>query len=151
MPPVEALKTQTNLLPVPNSQLLIKCKSREHKAAVKAREVLTQDKHPFRRLGKLMSRCLSLLWKEAIGVLGAKEIVAMSDILRPIRHWLSNLTDPPPEMEYCWVEFDIRETFPEIQREDVLPALCWVHGQILQRKTTRGALRFLSPRMAHEN
>ena len=32
--------------------------------------------------------------------------------------------------------------FPEIHREDLLPALSWIHEQVVQRKTTRGGLRF---------
>ena len=111
-------KIKTNLLPVPNSQLLVKYKSKEHKAVMKAREVLTQDKHPFRRMGKLIGRCLSLVCKEAIAVMGANGIVAMNDILHPIRAWLSHLHDPPWGHEYRSIEFDIREMFLEIHRED---------------------------------
>ena len=83
--PVPPPKAKNRLLPVPSSQLLVKYKSKERQALMKAREVPTQDKHPYRRLGKLMGRCLSLLWKEAVTVLGSREIVAMSDILHPIR------------------------------------------------------------------
>ena len=127
--PLSALPTpqtqrQTKLYPVPNSQLLVKFKSQEHIAKMKAREVLTQDKHPYRRLGKLMGRCLSLLWKEAVTALHSTEIVAMGDILHPIKRWLSRLADPPPQSQYQWVEFDIKEMFPEIHRNDLLPALC---------------------------
>jgi hypothetical protein len=96
-------RPRAKLLPVPDSQLLVKYKSKEHKATMKAREVLTQDKHPYRRLGKLIGGCLSLLWKEAIAVLDSKEIVAMSDILHPIRAWLSRLTEPPPGTEFRWL------------------------------------------------
>ena len=139
-------RPHTKLLPVPNSQLLVKYKSKEHKAAMKAREVLTQDKHPYRRLGKLIGRCLSILWKEASRVLNSREIVAMSDILHPIREWLSKLTDPPPGTEFRWLEFDIKEMFPEIHRDDLLPALCWIHEQVLQKRKNRGTLRFFISR-----
>ena len=140
--PAPCTRHQTKLYPVPNSQLLVKFKSQERKAKMKAREVLTHDKHPYRCLGKLMGRCLSLLWKEAVAVLRSTEIVAMGDILHPVKKWLSRLADPPPQSQYQWVEFDIKEMFPEIHRNDLLPALCWIHEQLVTNKTTRGTLRF---------
>ena len=140
--PAPCARRQTKLYPVPNSQLLVKFKSQERRAKMKAREVLTQDKHPYRRLGKLMGRCLSLLWKEAVTVLNSNEIVAMGDILHPLKKWLSNLSEPPPQSQYQWVEFDIKEMFPEIHRTDLLPALSWIHEQLVKNKTTRGTLRF---------
>ena len=66
----------------------------------------------------------------------------MSDILHPIREWLSKLTDPPLGTEFRWLEFDIKEMFPELHRDYLLPALCWIHEQVLQKRKNRGALRF---------
>ena len=107
---------------------------------MKAKEVLTQVKHPYKSLSRLKRRCLSLLWKHAMPILQSAEIRAITDILHPVRKWLSLLA--VPRCRYKWIEFGIKRMFPNIHREEILPALCGLHQQVAERKTTRGTLRF---------
>ena len=69
----------------------------------------SQDKDPYKRLNKLMGRCLSVLWKIAISSLHSVEIVGMNDTLHPIRRWLSRLADPPHDFRHKAIERSVCE------------------------------------------
>ena len=110
---------------------------------MKAREVIMYHKHPLRRIAVLVGRCLTMLWREAIRVTGAKELFAMTDVLPFVRSVIKNeQSQREQDVDYWWVEYDLVEMFPNIPREEVLQALQWARDELKSRLTYRGGVRF---------
>jgi|Transcript_41104 hypothetical protein len=128
--------------PAPNSQYLVKYKSHECDVPpiMKGREVVTNAAHALKPLCSLMGRALTQLWKLAIKVLGPREIIAMKDLLGPIRQWVGAIADRTGDFQ--WLELDIKEMFPEIPRDDIIPALIHIHDKIKAQTNTSSSLYF---------
>ena len=91
----------------------------------------------------MCGRALTLLWKEVVSVLAPREIISMSDLLHRVRSWTQQ-ADPGAKWE--WVEYDIKEMFPEIPRHEILNALTGLKSMLAGKRRTRGPLNFFMSR-----
>ena len=125
-------------LPCPDCQLLVKWKSDENATppVIKGREVLTCALHPLKPATSLCGRALTLFWKEVVSVLGPREIISMSSLLHCVRDW-TNTCDKSETWD--WVEYDIREMFLELPRNEILNALVQLQVKV---RTTIGPIHF---------
>ena len=98
----------------------------------------------------LVGRCLTMLWREAIRITGAKELFAMTDVLPFVRSVIKHeQSQTAQEVDYWWVEYDLVEMFPNIPREEVLQALQWARDELKSRLTYRGGVRFYLSKSGH--
>ena len=80
------------------------------------------------------------LWKLSIKLLQPNEIIAMKDLLGSVRTWVQNIQDLPSDFQ--WLELDIKEMFPELPRDDIVPALKHLHKKIKQKTKSSSRLYF---------
>ena len=130
--PAIGLRNDSACAGVPDALLLFKHKMQEHASppVVKAREVMRQARHPFRRYAKLFSRCLTVLWKRAAKLPDSTEFVSMRELRSVILKWEAKDSGPG----VAWGELDVEEMFPNIRRSEVAQAV-----QAIFSEVTRGA------------
>ena len=87
----------------------------------------------------MCGRALTLLWKEVVSTLAPCEIIPMSDLLHCVRTWTRSVD---PDAKWEWVEYDIKEMFPEIPRHEILNALTGLKAKLAGKPRTRGPLNF---------
>ena len=129
-------------IPVPNGQLLIKHKSKEHRvpSVVKLREVVAYASHPFPRVGRLIGRTLTVFWKLVVKHLCRAEIISMNKMLPFVRRCASTAPKPRKNQKYIWA--DLVEMFPRIGRSVVIKAMRWFHAKLLKKRSQKHPLRF---------
>ena len=64
----------------------------------------------------------------------------MKDLLGPIRQWVRAIADRTGDFQ--WLELDIKEMFPEIPRDDIIPALIHIHDKTKAQTNTSSSLYF---------
>ena len=135
-------QTRFKLCPAPNSQYLFKFKSHECDTppVIKGREVVTNATHALKTLCSLMGRALTVFWKLSIKFLMPREIIAMKDLLGCVRTWAQKIRDLPGDFQ--WLELDIKEMFPEIPRDDIVPALKHLHKKIKEKTQSSSMIYF---------
>ena len=135
-------QTRFKLCPAPNSQYLFKFKSHECDTppVIKGREVVTNATHALKTLCSLMGRALTVFWKLSINFLMPREIIAMKDLLGCVRTWAQKIRDLPGDFQ--WLELDIKEMFPEIPRDDIVPALKHLHKKIKEKTQSSSMIYF---------
>jgi hypothetical protein len=109
---------------------LIKFKSKERENILKNRGVLSQHKFVYRNVSKVIGRALTLT------------VVSMKELLHFVRSAVREREDPAPGQHLQWVELDLVEMFPNISREDIVPALRWLFDEVRKKKQSRGNIRF---------
>ena len=83
------------------------------KAKIKVREVIRHGSNPFKRVAKLMSRCLFVLWKFVTAHHSSMEIMAMHEL----RGFVKALRESQPAHSGSfWGELDMEEMFPNIPK-----------------------------------
>ena len=137
-------KSSAKCIPTPNAQLLFKFKSQERALPpiMKFREVLAYAAHPFPRVVKLVGRALTVFWKLVVRTLCPREIISMTEILSFLRSCVSKAPRPRRNQQRFWVEFDLVEMFPNIERHLVIDALKWLHAELLRKMDRRLPLNF---------
>ena len=128
-------------LPCPDYMYLIKWKSNETIVApmMKGREVLTPTLDPLSPVTSLCGRALTRFWKEVVAVLAPKHSISMSSVLHCVRNWTQQHN---ASAEWVWVEYDIRDMFPEIPRHELFSALQQLKTHVQKHGTTRSRLNF---------
>ena len=100
---------------VPDAMVMLKHKFQEctPQAKIKVREVIRHGGNPFKRVAKLMSRCLSVLWKFVTAHHSSIEIMAMHEL----RGFVEMLRESQaPHSGSFWGELDVEEMFPNIPK-----------------------------------
>ena len=64
----------------------------------------------------------------------------MKDLLGPVRTWIRQIAELPGDFQ--WLEMDIKEMFPEIPRDDIVPALKHIHDKIMKERKSSSSLYF---------
>ena len=82
---------------------------------LKQREIIRHGTHPFRRYGRVISRCLTLLWKSACDHPDVLEFISMSALKHKVAAWRVQF----PGMAWLFAELDLVEMFPNIDRPSV--------------------------------
>ena len=98
---------------------------------MKQRKVIRHGSHPFQRYGRLISRCLSLLWKSGCSHHRVLEFISMQELRSVIHDWSSLY----PGECVTLAELDLVEMFPNVDPLSIAPALifffhyhCQSHG-----------------------
>ena len=120
-PAPKTLQKPSHCLRVPDMLVLLKhnIKELESNCVLKNREVIRHGSHPFRRYGRIMSRCLSLLWKSACKHPSVLEFISMHELRRVVQGWSTKF----PHTCTALAELDIVEMFPNIDRLSIAPAI----------------------------
>ena len=137
-------KSAAKCISTPNAQLLFKFKSKERALppVMKYRQVLAYAAHPFPRIGKLMGRALTVFWKLVVKHLKPREMIAMTDLLKFVRTCVDQAPRPRKNQSRVWIEFDLVEMFPNIERHLVIEALNRLHSEVRKKMGRRLPLCF---------
>ena len=106
---------RTSRFGVPDAMVMLKHKFQEctPQAKLKVREVIRHGSNPFKKVAKLMSRCLSVLWKFVTTHHSSIEIMAMHEL----RGFVEKLRESQsPHSDSFWGELDVEEMFPNIPK-----------------------------------
>ena len=80
----------------------------------------------------------------AADVLKSSELIAMPQMLHDVKQWPSKMKNTDREYPDTpfWTKMDVKETFHEIPRSDIIPSVVWIHDQPKLKKKTTGAVEF---------
>ena len=84
--------------------------------------VIRHGSHPFRRYGRLMSRCFSLIWKSACSHPSVLEFISMQELRTVVGRWSAQYTGDCTTL----AELDLVEMFPNVNRQSIPPALIFL-------------------------
>ena len=109
---------------------------------IKFRVVFSQFRHPLKRYGQKIGRCLSLLVNEAARLLKCVEMTRISDVKTYAQQVSDTLQLRYPRgidhLGGAWLwELDIQEFFPSLDRDGVLQALQSVHDLVSEARGKR--------------
>ena len=106
VPPLGPSKRDVALC-VPDMLVLIKHKILEldPDCKFKQREIIRHGTHPFRRYGRVISRCRTLLWKSACDHPDVLGFISMSTLKHKVEAWRVQF----PGMAWLFAELDLME------------------------------------------
>ena len=113
---------QASLFGVPDAMDMLKHKFEKctPQAHLKVREVIRHGSNPFKKVAKLMSRCLSVLWKFVTTHQSSIEIMAMHEL----RGFVEKLHESqPPHGDSFLGELDVEEMFPNNPKHLILTSV----------------------------
>ena len=101
-----------------------KSKEFENPPVVKFREIVRHAASPVKITAKLVSRSLTVLWKEAVVHCPAFEFVGLESFVDQVRAWRQKGYRGTP------TELDLVEMFPNVPREDIPVAVQFYYEQV---------------------
>lgn len=133
---------------VPHAYILLKNKSDPHNGVIKTRIIYSYYAHPLKRLSKVIGRCLSVFIAQLCKLLPTFELCNMEAITEHFSEWGSILKsiehDTGAPFPCRWVEFDVQDMFPSIQKNALRDALQYLYDNFVKhlQKRTRSPLSF---------
>ena len=122
------------------------CKMSESTGQWKQRVLFSYYNHPLCSHGRLVSRALSLLLREAKRLIPSTAILTTQCLTRFTRRWntwFASHTEPRAFPDLTLFELDVCEMFPSLDREATVQAIRDLHEAVVKARNARGlSLRF---------